>query len=87
MVCYNNEFDKDTDMTIIKIILVLLLMVGMSAILLGIGQISGEGISSRHTDVDKLRDEVKNSEEVISPRSAFSNLLSACHPRRIRDKL
>lgn len=72
-------------MTIIKIILMILLLVGMTIVLLGIGQISGDGLTSSHSDVDKLREEVDNSEEVITPRSAFSNLLSACRPRRVRN--
>lgn len=73
-------------MTIIKLILVFLLMAAMAMVLLGIGQLSGDRISSPHSDIDKLRDEVKNSEEVITPRNVFANLLSACRPRRLRNK-
>ncbi len=63
-------------MTILKIILVVMLMLAMVVILLGIGQLSSGRFDTDTSDIDKLRDEVDNREEVISRRSIFHEFLA-----------
>ena len=62
-------------MAIMKIILVVMLMLAMVVILLGIGHLSNGSFDTDASDIDKLRDEVDNREEVISKRSIFHEFL------------
>lgn len=68
-------------MTILKLIFVILLLVAMVVILLGIGHLSNGRFETDHTDIDKLREEVDNSDQVISRRNMFYEFLVSARRR------
>lgn len=52
-----------------------MLLLAMVVILLGIGHLTNGRFDTDASDIDKLRDEVDNREEVISKRSIFHEFL------------
>lgn len=70
-------------MAILKIILVVMLLLAMVVILLGIGHLTNGRFDTDASDIDKLRDEVDNREEVISKRSIFHEFLEGTRKEKL----
>lgn len=69
-------------MLILKTILVILTMVGMVVILIGIGHLFSGTFETDSADINKLKNDVRNREEIISSASSFSKFLSSESQRK-----
>lgn len=74
--------------TIIKIIAVVVILAAMLVILMGIGHLYSGNFDTDKKEVDQLREDVKNKEDVVSKESAFHVLITnrAAGKRYRRDK-
>lgn len=70
-------------MAILKIILVVMLLLAMVVLLLGIGHLSNGRFETDASDIDKLRDDVDNREDVISKRSIFHEFLEGTRKKKL----
>jgi hypothetical protein len=70
-------------MAILKIILVVMLLLAMVVLLLGIGHLSNGRFETDASDIDKLRDDVDNREDVISKRSIFHEFLEGTRKEKL----
>lgn len=64
-------------MVVIKIILVVVLLVAMVMVLLGIGHLFSGNFNTVQNDIDELRREVRERDEVISAKNSFHAFLGS----------
>lgn len=62
-------------MVVIKIILVVVLLVAMVMVLLGIGHLFSGNFNTGQNEIDELRREVLERDEVISPKNSFHDFV------------
>ncbi len=66
---------------VIRIILVATILAAMGIILLGIHRLMGSRLDSHKDDVERLRRDVRERRDVVSPESSFHALFAPHHHR------
>lgn len=62
-------------LSILKIVLVLVLLAGMIILLVTVNHFFAGGFDSDNNDIDELRRNIKDKDEVISDQNVFRNLV------------
>lgn len=69
--------------TILKAVLVIILLGVMILVLLAINHFFSGNFDARESDTDKLREDVRESEDVITGESAFRDLVKVRERRHV----